>query len=237
MERYIKNIDNIFFNEKDQEILLNKSIAVIGCGGQGGYILSFLARLGINTLYFWDGDIFEISNLNRQWACTEETIGQNKAIATFNQLKKINSSINLQVRDWYFGEKNEDVVDLLHCDMVIMASDNSYNSTLVREMVKVVINRGIPCIDEWLRGPGGEVSIITKDSLDLWDENTKLWELQDENSQLVSQPAYRCAYMAAETVNQLVQYFTMTYLSSLNHTLRIDMYHHQYSKYDKYGQF
>lgn len=77
-ERYKNNIDCIFTNDH-QKLLLTKNISVIGCGGQGGYTLEFLARLGVKSLHFWDGDKFEYSNLNRQNFCSLETLGKNKA--------------------------------------------------------------------------------------------------------------------------------------------------------------
>lgn len=241
MERYKKNIDNVFITTDTQNALLAKTIAVIGCGGQGGYILEFLTRLGVQTIYFWDGDTYNISNLNRQRGCLEKTLGKNKALSLYDELKNINSTIELKPRDWFFGEKNEDIIDALNSDIIIMAADDSYNLGQTREMVRFVIENGVPCIDEWIRGLGGEVSIITNKNLQLWDNNTKIWESQNDLSDkdknyFLAQPAYRCAFIAAETVNQMVQYFTENPNSALNSTLQIDMYHHKYLKYDLYGQ-
>ena len=174
MSRYIKNYDSIFTPEL-QELLLTKTIAVIGCGGNGGYILEYIARLGVKSLYFWDGDTFNESNLNRQLGCTEETIGLNKAEVMLKRLQSINSTIEYNMHNWYFSEKNEDIIDLFNCDIIIMAADDSYSIGQTRDMIKLVIEHGIPCIDEYLRGFGGEVSIITNADLTLWDYNTELW--------------------------------------------------------------
>lgn len=239
MERYLKNIDSIF-TEDIQKQLLSKKISVIGCGGQGGYILEFLTRLGVNSIYFWDGDKFNLTNINRQYGCTENTIGLNKAKVMKNKLSEINSSIKLFEHTWFFGEKNEDIIEALNCDMIILAADDSYKIEQTREMVRIIIEAGIPCIDEWLRALGGEISIITNKNLDLFDNNTLIWIQQqelpeNEKNALLSQTAYRCAAIAAETINQLIQYFSENPCASLNSTLYIDMYHHKYNKYDKYG--
>ena len=90
--RYQKNIDEIFTQEL-QNKLLQKNIGVIGCGAIGGYILEYLSRLGVNSISFWDGDIYEISNLNRQIGCTEKTLGQNKAEVMYLRIKEIDSSL------------------------------------------------------------------------------------------------------------------------------------------------
>ena len=240
MSRYIKNYDSIFTPEL-QEFLLTKTIAVIGCGGNGGYILEYIARLGVKSLYFWDGDTFNESNLNRQLGCTEETIGLNKAETMLKRLQSINSTIEYNMRNWYFSEKNEDVIDLFNCDIIIMAADDSYSIGQTRDMIKLVIERGIPCIDEYLRGFGGEVSIITNADLTLWDYNTELWNSQslmpkEELTLFGSQTAYRCALIAAEVVNQMVQYFNNNPNATINQKLEIDIYHHKYRLYDKYGE-
>ena len=58
------------FNLQDQKILNNQIVTVIGCGGNGGYIIEFLARLGVKKLILFDGDNFELSNINRQIGAT-----------------------------------------------------------------------------------------------------------------------------------------------------------------------
>ena len=85
--RYQKNIDEIFTQEL-QNKLLQKNIGVIGCGAIGGYILEYLSRLGVNSISFWDGDTYEISNLNRQIGCTENTIGLNKSSRSSSYLSE-----------------------------------------------------------------------------------------------------------------------------------------------------
>ena len=122
MYRYTKNLDEIF-TENLQNELLTKKIAVIGCGGQGGYILEFLVRLGVNSILFWDGDTYENSNLNRQMGCTELTVGMNKATALANKLYEINSKIILSPKNWYFGDKNTDLLEILSVDFVFIGAD------------------------------------------------------------------------------------------------------------------
>ena len=46
---YKKNLGKNF-NLQDQKILNNQIVTVIGCGGNGGYIIEFLERLGIKKL-------------------------------------------------------------------------------------------------------------------------------------------------------------------------------------------
>jgi molybdopterin/thiamine biosynthesis adenylyltransferase len=49
-----------------QTKLLESTVAVVGCGGLGGWIVEGLARMGVGHLIIIDGDAFGESNLNRQ---------------------------------------------------------------------------------------------------------------------------------------------------------------------------
>lgn len=83
--------------------LLSLRIFVAGCGGLGGHICDFLARLGAGCLWICDQDVFEESNLNRQLYCAENTLGRPKAavvreklleIAPYMQIKALELSLN-----------------------------------------------------------------------------------------------------------------------------------------------
>ena len=43
----------------------NSTVAVIGVGGVGGYVVEALARTGIGTLDLIDNDTVNITNINR----------------------------------------------------------------------------------------------------------------------------------------------------------------------------
>ena len=216
--RYEKNIDEIF-SEQLQTTLLTKTVAVIGCGGQGGYVIEYLIRLGVKSLLIWDGDIFEESNLNRQIGCTLNTIGKNKAEIMYERCKEINPSTTVICFNHYFGLKNDDLD----------------NIKMLRKLYRQIIIEGIPYIDCPSSVIGGFVCIETQKSIDHFDYQTeKLIEAFQENP-VISQPAYKCALLAAEAINQMVQYFDNCRYASINSVLEINMYHHRYIEYDKYG--
>ena len=73
LERYNNNLGTLL-NKEQQLELFNKTITVLGCGGNGGYVLEFLARLGVKEIIIFDGDNYDISNLNRQIYCNSNTI-------------------------------------------------------------------------------------------------------------------------------------------------------------------
>ncbi len=62
-----------------QHLLQQKRVAVIGCGGLGGYVVEELVRIGIGRLHLFDPDVFSPSNCNRQLNALQSTLGHNKA--------------------------------------------------------------------------------------------------------------------------------------------------------------
>jgi len=92
-ERYIRNMKS--FSAADQAALLRSKACIVGLGGLGGTVTEILARTGIGTLNLIDGDVFEESNLNRQYLCTEKVVSKPKADAAEKRVKEINSSVTV----------------------------------------------------------------------------------------------------------------------------------------------
>lgn len=82
--------------EKEQELIRETKIAVLGCGG-GSDVARQLAASGFEQLFIADNDKVEQHNLNRQFYF-QEHIGVNKATALAKNLKKINSNIQLEIQ-------------------------------------------------------------------------------------------------------------------------------------------
>ena len=66
-------------NLEQQQTLKASHVAVIGCGGLGGYVIEQLVRIGVGNLSLFDPDIFTPSNCNRQLNALMGTLGRNKA--------------------------------------------------------------------------------------------------------------------------------------------------------------
>ena len=72
MERYKRNYSSI--SKEEQKKIENISVAIVGLGGLGGYVLENLVRLGVRNFNLIDKDVFDPSNLNRQILATEKTL-------------------------------------------------------------------------------------------------------------------------------------------------------------------
>lgn len=106
-----------------QARLLKSRVAVIGCGGLGGHVIELLARSGVGFLRVVDGDIFVLSNLNRQCLCTEINIGQPKALAACERVAVINSAVVVEAVTQFATPEN--LPGLLEgIDLVVDALDN-----------------------------------------------------------------------------------------------------------------
>ena len=67
-----------------QKKIFNSRVLIVGIGGLGCPLLTYLAASGVGTLGIVDHDKVEISNLNRQTLFSQNDIGKFKV----NQAKK-----------------------------------------------------------------------------------------------------------------------------------------------------
>lgn len=99
--RYQRNRQTIATSS--QFTLFRSTVAVIGCGGLGGYVIEELARLGVGTIIAIDPDVFEEHNLNRQILSTPATLGHAKTAAAAERVAFINPAVTLIPRQEAFG--------------------------------------------------------------------------------------------------------------------------------------
>jgi molybdopterin/thiamine biosynthesis adenylyltransferase len=91
--RYQRNRRTVSLDE--QARLFGSAVAVIGCGGLGGYIIEELARLGVGHLTVVDPDVFEEHNLNRQLLSAPALLGTPKVEAAVWRVGEINPSVRV----------------------------------------------------------------------------------------------------------------------------------------------
>jgi len=91
--RYQRNRNMLSIAE--QLRLFRSRVAVIGCGGLGGYIIEQLARLGVGQIIAIDPDIFEEHNLNRQLLATPAMLGRAKVEAAQTRVNEINPAVTV----------------------------------------------------------------------------------------------------------------------------------------------
>lgn len=85
------------FNAGSQARLLACRALIIGCGGLGGQVVSLLARVGLGGLSLCDFDVFDETNLNRQFLSREENLGRGKAEVAGEEVGRIASHLDVRV--------------------------------------------------------------------------------------------------------------------------------------------
>ena len=119
--RYLRNLGAI--TEENCQLLRQKTVLVVGCGGLGGYLMEYLARIGIGTIRCVDGDVFDETNLNRQILATMDTIGKPKALAAQARLQLVNPSVTVEPTYAFLDKTNAPEL-IRGCDVVLDALDN-----------------------------------------------------------------------------------------------------------------
>jgi len=106
-----------------QERLLAGRVLLIGAGGLGSPAALYLAAAGVGTLTICDGDVVDLTNLQRQIVHRESTIGVNKALSAQQQLAAINPDCRVLPVSRRVNEA--DLLELVaQADVVVDGCDN-----------------------------------------------------------------------------------------------------------------
>jgi len=132
MPRYARQ--ELVIGKGRQELLRQKTVAIVGLGALGSVAAELLSRSGIGTLILLDRDTVEESNLQRQLLYTESDLGRSKAIAAVERLKVINSAIGLQAHPLHLSANNIEL--LKHADLVLDCTDNLTTRFLINDYCK-----------------------------------------------------------------------------------------------------
>lgn len=153
-ERYVRNMKT--FSSDEQIILLRSRVSIVGLGGLGGAVTEILARVGIGTLRLIDGDIFEDSNLNRQFLSTPDLIATSKAAAAAQRVRQINSSIVVQQYNENLNDSNS--LSLIeNSDVAVDCLDNVPARFTLERAAK---QTGLTLVSAAVAGVSGHVTTI-----------------------------------------------------------------------------
>ena len=121
--RYARHVVLEEVGEEGQIKLLGSRVLVIGAGGLGSPVLMYLAAAGVGMLGVVDGDVVDITNLQRQVVHGTEDIDRPKVESAAARLKSINPEV--VVHQHPFRILPENALDLIdQYDLVLDGSDN-----------------------------------------------------------------------------------------------------------------
>lgn len=129
--------------EERLEKLKNARIAVFGIGGVGGHAAEALVRAGIGTLDFFDADVVDVTNLNRQIVALTSTIGMPKAEVMAARARDINPDCRAEAKVCFYDKSSEKEYPLEGYDFVVDAIDTVTSKVLLAGNAQAA---GVPLI-------------------------------------------------------------------------------------------
>lgn len=132
IERYSRQIILKEVGGKGQEKLLNSKVLVIGAGGLGSPALLYLASAGVGTLGIVDGDIVDLTNLQRQVIHFTDDVGKDKVLSAKEKIEKINPDVVVVTyKTRVFSENIRDIIK--DYDFIIDGTDNFSAKFLIND--------------------------------------------------------------------------------------------------------
>jgi tRNA A37 threonylcarbamoyladenosine dehydratase len=102
----------LLFKAQGIQNLKNSKVLVVGVGGVGSFAAEFLARAGVGNLTIVDGDVVDITNINRQLPALHSTVGLSKIEVVGNRLMDVNPELNLtKVQEFLSPERAFEIVN------------------------------------------------------------------------------------------------------------------------------
>jgi len=155
-ERYIRQTQLEAFGEKAQQKLFNAKVLVVGAGGLGIPVLTYLNAMGVGTLGIIDDDLVSLNNLQRQVAYQETDIGKSKVAVLVHTLKAQNSETTINGYPELLTTINAlEIINLY--DVVVDASDNFATRYLINDAC-VILEK--PFVYGALHAFEGQVSVF-----------------------------------------------------------------------------
>ena len=123
IERYARHILLPEIGGAGQQQLKAAKVLVVGAGGLGAPVLTYLAAAGVGTLGIIDDDVVSLSNLQRQVIHKTSAIGEKKTESAAETLEAINPHVKLDLYPIRLTEENAAEI-IGKFDLVIDGSDN-----------------------------------------------------------------------------------------------------------------
>lgn len=131
-ERYKRHLLLQEVGVRGQEKLLEGRVLVIGAGGLGSPVIMYLAASGVGTIGIADGDVVDLSNLQRQIIHSGRAVGMSKTESAKRWVKQINPDVQIRL---YPERVSPDTISqyIESYDFIIDATDNFVAKFLIND--------------------------------------------------------------------------------------------------------
>lgn len=162
MNRYSRLLELKDINLEQFLSLAQKRVLIIGVGGVGQHVSTYLATNGVTNLTIVDCDKVELSNLNRQILLSELDLGKLKVEVVKSALLSRNSEAHINSISLKVDESNIDEL-VKGYDLVIDAVDNWKSKLIIAKACK---KNNIPLLHIGVDGYKGQCCLFLNKSLE-----------------------------------------------------------------------
>lgn len=137
----------LLFKTEGLQKLKNANVLIVGMGGVGSFAAEFVARAGVGKMTIVDGDVVDITNINRQLPALHSTVGMPKVQLMGARLFDINPELDLTIIQEFLSPERANEVVTTDFDYVMDCIDSitpKLNLILAakRKKIKIISNMG-----------------------------------------------------------------------------------------------
>jgi len=147
------------FQPEMHKLITESRVLLVGTGGIGCEVLKNLVLMGFGDLHIIDLDTIEVSNLNRQFLFSKDSVGRPKSHVARESVLKFNPNVNIKAHLGDIISHSFGTTFFSQFKLVINALDNRKARSHVNRMC---IAMDIPLIESGTMGYNGQVEFIKK---------------------------------------------------------------------------
>lgn len=179
MNRFLRQTMIDGFGEQGQSLLKRSSVLIVGLGGLGAPVSSYLVSAGVGKIGLCDKDVVSETNLQRQILYTEEDVSKKKTDCALSHLSAMSSNTIFKV--YPNGLTDDNAQDMISDYDVIMDCTDNF---IVRLLIDNVCRRlGKPWIHGSIDTSYGCVTVFNH------TKGKSLHDLYNDISELSYQPS------------------------------------------------
>ncbi|MUV04328.1 thiamine biosynthesis protein ThiF [Flavobacterium rakeshii] len=192
------------FGVSGQDRLNKAKVLIVGAGGLGTPVATYLAAMGIGTIGIADFDIIQETNLHRQFAFAPADVGKCKTEVLSTMLRKQNPDIKVYCHDVALICENA-VAVVSEYDLICDCTDN-VNTRILLDKICRVLNKKL--LYGAVRGWEGYVTVLHGKALigltDVFSESDLLFESQN-NCSVSGVISTVCGIIGCHQANEVVK--------------------------------
>lgn len=154
--RYVRQTMLPEIGEEGQRRLKASTVLIVGLGGLGSVVATYLTGAGVGSLVLADNDVVSLSNLQRQVLYAEREIGQQKALCAQRRLAAQSSDVSFNVVTDGLTDENAERL-IVGADVVVDCTDNFATRYLIDDTCAAL---GKPWVYGSLSAFGGQVAVF-----------------------------------------------------------------------------